>query len=158
MNKKLVALVLAVDVIAGVTLGSLVGYRQSSQQATATSKPATVQTEKKKEPVSVSPPVDAAATVAAAAPATDETSSDLPPKVENSMGNQIDMTEIEVAEVEKMLSIAGVPKDKKYSQRIMYFQKNNNISASGILDQQTLETLIHQATQKFVDQRIGTGQ
>ena len=157
MNKKLVALVLAVAVIAGVTLGSLVGYRQSFQQATASSKPATVQTEKKKEPVSDTPPVDAAITVAPA-PTTDETSSELPPKVENSMGNQIDMTEIEVAEVEKMLSIAGVPKDKKYSQRIMYFQKNNNISASGILDQQTLETLIHQATQKFVDQRIGTGQ
>jgi hypothetical protein len=33
MNKKLVALVLAVAVIAGVTLGSLVGYRQSSQQS-----------------------------------------------------------------------------------------------------------------------------
>ena len=157
MNKKLVALVLAVAVIAGVTLGSLVGYRQSFQQATASSKPATVQTEKKKEPVSDTPPVDAAITVAPA-PTTDETSSELPHKVENSMGNQIDMTEIEVAEVEKMLSIAGVPKDKKYSQRIMYFQKNNNISASGILDQQTLETLIHQATQKFVDQRIGTGQ
>jgi hypothetical protein len=68
------------------------------------------------------------------------------------------MTEIEVAEVEKMLSIAGVPADKKYSQRIVEFQKYNNLSTSGILDQQTLEILIHQATQKFVDQRIGTGQ
>lgn len=155
MNKKLVALVLAVAVIAGVTLGSLVGYRQSSQQATASSKPTTVQTEKKKEPVSASQPV--AATVAAA-PETDEDNAELPPTVENSMGNQIDMTEIEVAEVEKMLSIAGVPADKKYSQRIVEFQKYNNLSTSGILDQQTLEILIHQATQKFVDQRIGTGQ
>ncbi|HNX93207.1 MAG TPA: hypothetical protein PKI17_06750, partial [Syntrophomonas sp.] len=83
---------------------------------------------------------------------------ELPPTVVNSVGNQIDMSETEASEVEKMLSIVGVPADEKYSQRIIHFQKNNNINTSGILDQQTMETLIHQVTLKYVDQRIGTYQ
>jgi len=152
MKKKhyLIVAFILVDVIAGVTLGSIVSYRHSAQQVAASSNPAAVQTDKK-EPEPASPPV-------AAVPETDEAISELPPTVENNIGDQLDMTESEVSEVEKMLSIVGVPADKKYSQRIVYFQKNNNINTSGILDQQTLATLIHQATQKFVDQRIGTGQ
>jgi len=152
MNKKLVALVLALAVISGTTLGVIVGYRHSSQQVAASSQPVTDQTEKKKEPDSAMLPVPAAASL------TDEASSELPPTVINSIGNHIDMSETEVSEVEKMLSIVGVPADEKYSQRIIHFQKNNNINTSGILDQQTMETLIHQVTLKYVDQRIGTYQ
>lgn len=152
MKKKLyliVALIL-VDVIAGFALGCIVSYRNSSQQVAASSNPTAVHTDKK-EPKSVSPPV-------VAVPGTDAASPEMPPTVENNIGDQLDMTATEVSEVEKMLSLVGVPADIKYSQRIVYFQKDNNISTSGILDQQTLTTLINQATQKFVDQRIGPSQ
>jgi hypothetical protein len=155
MNKKLVALVLATAVIAGATLGSIVGYRHYSQQATASPNHATVKTEKKKPDYASQP---AAVPTTAALPATDQANSELTHTVEDSMGNHINMTEIEVSEVEKMLSVVGVPTDKKYSQRIEYFQKVNKMTTSGILDQQTLKILIKQATQKLADQRIGSGQ
>ena len=153
MEKKhylIVTLVLVADVIAGFTLGSVVSYRHASQQVAAVSSPAASQTEKKK-PDSATPPV-------AAVPKTDEVSSQLPPTVVNNIGDQLNMTETEVSEVEKMLDIVGVPADKAYSQRIVDFQKSNNISVTGILDQQTLETLINQATQRYADQRISVSQ
>jgi len=153
MEKKhylIITLVLVTDVIAGFSLGSIVSYKHSSQQVAAVSKYTAAQTEKKK-------PASAPSSVAAV-PGTEEVSAELPPTVVNNIGDQLNMTETEVSEVEKMLNVVGVPADKKYSQRIVDFQKNNNINTTGILDQQTLETLINQTTQRLADQRISISQ
>lgn len=141
-------LVIVAGIIAGFTFGSIVNNRHSKQAVAASNHPVV----KIKKKVADSAPASAPVV---AAPDTKKVSAELPPVVVNNVGDKLDMTAADVSEVEQMLNTVGVPADKIYSQRIVNFQKSNNITPTGILDQQTLETLINQATLKFADQRIG---
>lgn len=64
------------------------------------------------------------------------------------------MTAEEERELQQMLDNVSPGESGDYRQQIMNFQKKNMLTVTGVLDTQTLNTIVQQATQQKVQQHL----
>ncbi|MDD4802649.1 MAG: peptidoglycan-binding domain-containing protein, partial [Syntrophomonas sp.] len=153
-------LILAAAMVAGSTLGITMNYKyiseqvinQRSQQETLQAHPEQQShspLEVKIPPEDMPPAIPSKPNNDSASQSnniTDDTSASVTVS-SSSGGNRILLlSQAEKSDIEIMLTATGIAANDNYSQRIREFQENNSLSATGIMDSQTLSLLIRKTT------------
>ncbi|MDD3365420.1 MAG: peptidoglycan-binding domain-containing protein [Syntrophomonas sp.] len=162
-------LILAAAVVAGSTLGITMNYKYISEQimkersqqealeAQAQQKPASSPLEVKIPPQDMPPDIPQKSSNTTT-PATTQSStavSSAPAPASGNGNKLLVLSQEEKRDIEMMLSSVGIPANTDYSQRIRQFQEKNTLTATGIMDSQTLGALINKVTINQANRHLG---
>jgi hypothetical protein len=170
-------LILAAAMVVGFTLGVMLNFKYISQQIIATQKQQAAQeayariqpsgsaleseiTSSTAEKSSTTTQATTTQTnnTQTSANAKQQTSTSVPSGQSSSNTSEdklMIVSPAEKQEIEAMFNTAGIPANQDYSQRVRSFQETIGLPSTGIMDSQTLQTLIKITTVHKANQQLG---